>query len=827
MRTAVIGFAAGAWLLQRQAGLPAAAELAATGVAAALVWTTLVWTPLMCVPRMCAPPVYAARAAAGAVAHGGRARARRGASIAGRGLLGLLLGCLLGYLWAALWAQVRIADRLDPAWEARDIEITGVIAGLPQPFERGVSFEFDIESVAPAEAKVPQRIVLAWYNGLAREEYQEVAPVRAGERWRFAARLKRPHGQANPTGFDYEAWLLERGVRATGTVRTLRAGVRVPGGRGGTPARLDAMVYGPGYVIERMREQVRERFWDALPEHRYAGILTALAIGDQKAIEPQEWDVFTRTGVNHLMSISGLHVTMVSGLAAALVLLGWRRSQALALRLPAQKAAALAGFAAAFGYCLISGFAVPAQRTLYMIGVVAAALLLDRLTSPSRVLALALLAVLALDPWAVLAAGFWLSFGAVALIFYVGSCRADRPHWLAQWGAMQWAVTVGLAPILLVLFQQVSLSSPIANAVAIPVVSVVVTPLALAGAVLPFDAPLQLAHTLLEWLMWMLRWLATLDGAVWVQHAPVRWTLPLALAGILWLLLPRGFPSRWVGALLLMPLASVAPPPLAQGAAALTVFEVGQGMSVLVRTRSHALLYDAGPAWSPESDSGNRVIVPALRAQGLFALDAMVVSHDDTDHSGGALSVMRAVPAAQLFSSLPSFDPIAQAAPYRIPCAEGRHWAWDGVRFEFLHPAMQRYADPGESANNLSCVLKVSGAHGAALLAGDLEWRGEADLLARRADGLRAQVLVVPHHGSSTSSTPEFVRAVAPQFAVLPVGHLNRFAHPRPEVVARYREQGSRIVRTDQVGAVAIVIAQSGVSVQGQREAAPRYWHGQ
>ena len=812
MRLAVIAFAAGVWLLQRQAELPGPAALAAMAMALGLAAAGL---------AVRSRRARTAKAAATAVMH----RPMLYLPIASLGAWVAAFG-LLGFFWAALWAHVRLADRLDPAWEGRDVEITGVIAGLPQPFERGVSFEFDIESAVPAEAGVPQRILLSWYNGLAREEYQEVAPVRAGERWRFAARLKRPHGQSNPTGFDYEAWLIERGVRGTGTVRVLRTRIPVPGGRGGTPERLEAMVYGPGYVIERARERVRERFWDALPEHRYAGVLAALAIGDQKAIEPQDWDVFTRTGVNHLMSISGLHVTMVSSLAAALVLLAWRRSQALALRFAAQKAAALAGFATAFGYCLISGFAVPAQRTLYMIGVVALALVFDRLTSPSRVLALALLVVLVLDPWAVLSAGFWLSFGAVALIFYVGSCRAERPHWLAQWGAMQWAVTVGLAPMLLVLFGQVSLASPVANAVAIPVVSGVVTPFALAGAVLPFDFPLQAAHRLLEWLMWMLRWLAALEGAVWAQHAPERWTLPLAVLGILWLLLPRGFPSRWMGALLLIPMASVVPPPLPHGATALTVFEVGQGLSVLVRTRSHALLYDAGPAWSPEADSGNRIIVPALRAQGLRELDAMVVSHDDTDHSGGALSVMRSVPAARLHSSLASFDPITQASPYRIPCADRSNWVWDGVRFEFLHPAMEGYADPGESANNLSCVLKVSSPHGAVLLTGDLEWRGEADLIGRRADSLRAQVLVVPHHGSSTSSTPAFIHAVAPQYAVFAVGYLNRFAHPRPEVVARYEEQGSRIVRTDQSGAIGIVIDERGVSVRGQREVAPRYWHG-
>ncbi|OGA44792.1 MAG: DNA internalization-related competence protein ComEC/Rec2 [Betaproteobacteria bacterium RIFCSPLOWO2_12_FULL_63_13] len=795
MRHAVIGFAAGVWLLQRQAALPGVLVLAPIGVAAAVV-----------------AALAGIRAVHPSALHSPTPRyLRRGAQVT--------LFALLGFVWAALCAEVRISDRLDPASEGAEVRIAGVVAGLPQFLERGVRFEFDVESVSPAGTRVPSRIVLSWYDGLTLEEHQEVAPVRAGERWRFGVRLKRPHGQLNPAGFDYEAWLLERGIRATGTVLVNRTAP--------PPVRLETMVVRPGYGVERLRERVRERFWDALPEHRYAGILTALAIGEQRAIEPEDWDVFTRTGINHLMSISGLHVTMVSSLAAALVMFAWRRSQALVLRLPAQKAAAFAGFAAAFGYCVVSGFAIPAQRTLYMVGVVALALVFDRLTSASRVLALALAVVLILDPWAVLSAGFWLSFGAVALIFYVGSCRIGPRHWLAQWGAMQWAVTVGLAPMLLVLFGQVSLASPLANAVAIPVVSGLITPLALAGAVLPFDFPLELAHVLLEWLMWLLGALAGLDGAVWAQHAPQRWTLPIAVLGIAWLLLPRGFPSRWMGALLLIPLASVGPPLLARGAVSLTVLDVGQGLSVLVRTRSHALLYDAGPAWGSGADSGNRVVVPVLRALGLKALDAMIISHDDNDHAGGALSVMRSVPAALLYSSLASFDPIALSAQYRIPCAESVNWVWDGVRFEFLHPEMARYADPGESANNLSCVLKLSSAFGTAIIAGDLEWRGEAALIERRKSDLAAQVLVVPHHGSSTSSTPAFVRAVSPRVAVVSLGYRNWFGHPRPEVLARYRAQGSRILRTDRSGAVHGVFDPQGVAVRGQRERVPRYWHGQ
>ncbi len=426
MRFAALGLAAGVWLLQQQSALPG------TG------WLTVAF-------------VVAAIAAAGF------SKRVPPAAAAGAMFLGF---AALGFAWAASLAHLRLSDRLDAELEGRDVVVTGVVAGLPQDFERGVRFDFDVES---APAGVPRRVALSWYGSLTSEESKDLLRVRAGERWRFTVRLRRPHGSSNPHGFDYEAWLLERGVRATGYVRP-KADCE----------RLSERA--PGYAIDRLREAVRERFRASLPDHRYAGILVALAIGDQRAIDPGEWQLFARTGVSHLMSISGLHVTMIAGLAAMLVSWCWRRSETLALALPAQKAAALAGFLAALAYCLISGFAVPAQRTLYMVGVVAAALWMGRALSASRVLAAALFFVLILDPWAVLSPGFWLSFAAVAVIFYVGASRTARTHWLTQWGRVQWAVTVGLVPLLLVIFQQVSLVSPIANAVAIPVVSLVVTP---------------------------------------------------------------------------------------------------------------------------------------------------------------------------------------------------------------------------------------------------------------------------------------------------------------------------------------------------------------
>ncbi len=302
-----------------------------------------------------------------------------------------------------------------------------------------------------------------------------------------------------------------------------------------------------------------------MPDHPYAGVLAALAVGDQQAIAPELWRLFAATGITHLMSISGLHVTMLGGLVAWLVAVFWRRSPRLPLLWPAQKAAALAGFTGAFGYALLAGFGVPAQRTLYMLGVVAVAMLSGRAVAAPHVLGLALLLVLLLDPWAVLAAGFWLSFGAVALLFYIGQGRLGQRHWLVEWGRAQWAMLLGLIPALLALFQQFSLVSPLANALAIPLVSFLVTPLALLGSLPGGGIALQLAHGLLTGLMVFLEWLAALPGALWQQHAPPAWAVPLALAGTLWLLLPRGFPARWLGLVSFLPLFFIFPPRPAPG----------------------------------------------------------------------------------------------------------------------------------------------------------------------------------------------------------------------------------------------------------------------
>ncbi|HSS47217.1 MAG TPA: DNA internalization-related competence protein ComEC/Rec2, partial [Burkholderiales bacterium] len=717
-----------------------------------------------------------------------------------------------GFFWAAWLAQARLADALPAEWEGKDIRLSGVVASLPQENERGMRFELDVEEIQTQQAEVPAHISLTWYKD-RRQPEKPLPQLHPGERWQLTVRLKRPHGNANPHGFDYEAWLLERNIRATGYVRESAGN-----------ALIAESVARPSYLVERMREAVREHLRQKLPQEPYAGVLTALAIGDQQAIPQSQWKIFTRTGVNHLMSISGLHVTMVASLVLGLAYLFWKLVPRLALWLPARKAAVVAGALAALAYALLAGFEVPAQRTVYMLSVVAVALWFGRQSSASLVLCIALFVVTLLDPWAVLAPGFWLSFGAVAVIFFVTSGRVGQSHWLAVWGRTQWAVTLGLTPLLLILFQQVSLISPLANAVAIPVVSFIVVPLTLLGSLPPLDFLLPVAHLIMQWLMVLLEWMSALPDAVWQQHAPPAWAAVAGVAGVVWLLLTRGFPARWLGCAGLLPLFLLAPAVPEPGELQLAILDVGQGLAVVARTQNHVLLYDTGPAFSSETDSGNRIIVPYLRAVGIKQLDGVIVTHADSDHSGGAISVLDSLPVDWLASSLPAEHPIQTHARRSLTCYAGQAWEWDGVRFDILHPELSSYQNEKLKTNARGCVLKITSRYGAVLLPTDIEKRSEEELLKRTPEQLQADVLIAPHHGSKTSSTEIFIEKVRPKTVIFTVGYRNQFGHPKPEVVERYKTLGGKIYRSDLDGALTLDFDSRGVMVRSYRAERRRYW---
>ena len=783
MRTAICGFVIGAACLQQQAGLPAA-PLMAAGCAIAVLLLLL------------------------------RGEWRFAPA-----------GFLLGFCWAALLAHAALRHQLAPRDEGAELLITGIVASLPYRFDDGVRFNFQVEQASGARAAVPPMIALAWYSGY-RGHREAVGDVQPGERWQLAVRLQRPHGNANPFGFDYEVWLLEQGVRATGYVRA----------DAGLNRRLDAFVVSLGSLVERSRAVLRARILDALPGKPYAGVIVALVVGDQRAIDQDDWTIFNRTGIGHLISISGLHVTMVAGLAALMASWLWRRSffteAQLPLRLPSQKVAALTGAATALLYVLLAGFGVPAQRTLYMLAVVALALWTGRLTSVSHVLCLALGVVVLLDPWAVLAPGFWLSFGAVALILYAGVGRTYRTvtPWrgaLAAAAHTQYVVTLGLVPLTMLLFSQVSVVSPIANAIAIPLISFVVTPLALAGSMLPAplsDALLGIAHFCVEMLAGALAWLGGQQLAVWSAPAPSPWAFAFAMAGTMWMLAPRGWPLRWTGAVAWLPLLAGVPTGPAAGQLSVTAFDVGQGMALLVETSGHRLLYDTGPAYSPDSNGANRVIVPYLKGRGIERLDMVVVSHSDTDHVGGAVGVLDSVAVGSLLSSLPARHPAVLKAPRHARCTAGQAWVWDGVRFELLHPSLASYDDALLKPNARSCTLRITAAGRSILLAGDIEAGQEAQLVAGDAP-LHADVLLAPHHGSGTSSTEAFLDAVQPTLALFQVGYRNRYRHPKKEVFERYERRGIARVRSDTDGAVALDSV-DGFAPRRWRDEHARYWYG-
>ena len=759
----------------------------------------------------------------------------------------LILACAAaasaGYGYAAYVGAQRLADQLSFADEGRDVLVTGVIAGLPSAIERGVRFPFQVEEAQPVDVHVPQLITLSWY--------QNPDGVRPAQRWRMAVRLRRPHGNFNPAGFDSELWMLEQGIRATGTVRD---------GKGQpVPTCLRETVWRLNPMIDRARDGLRERLQRLLSGSRYGGVIIALVMGDQGLIAQGDWTLFNRTGISHLVSISGLHITMIAGLVALAAGAAWRRSRRLLAVCPVQTVRAIAGALGALAYCLLAGWGVPAQRTFVMLATVALALILRMQLGAGTLLALAAAAVSLWDPWAVTATGFWLSFGAVASIFLVchgrltpedhssrsnrgGEAWSDRlAHWRAQAvdlfheaTRVQAAVTIGLVPLTLVLFQQVSLISPLANAVAIPLVSYLVTPLALVGALLcclgePLAPVAQLlldaSQGLFALLAACLQWLVNLPYA-WIGFpAPPAWTVVAAGIGILWMLAPAGWPLRWVGAAWMVPAFVMPAPRPAPGALWLTALDVGQGMALVLETEHETLLFDTGPKVAEDSDAGARVIVPYLRARGIDRVSLLVVSHLDSDHSGGVRSILDSLRVDRVLTSIEPDHPMLQGAREVQRCEAGQHARVGALWLTVVSPPASLYEQPRATTNAKSCVILARSGPIRVLLTGDVPQREEAGMVAAFGNDLQAQLMVAPHHGSKTSSSERLVTAVRPAWVSIQAGYRSRFGHPHPEVVQRYAQHDARIVRSDWSGAARWRFEADGsVALEQWRIDHARYW---
>lgn len=690
-----------------------------------------------------------------------------------------LAGLLIGFCWSLFWANVQLSGLLPAKLEGKDLQLTGVVSSLPVIKGAITRFEMEVLRLAFEDQVMdgPRKLRLSWFRTQAQLE--------PGQVWHLKVRLKRPRGYQNPGGFDYERWLFTHGIQATGYVKTWDGN------------RLQEGGYHGGW-LNRLRQRIGLQIDQQLEDRRVAGLVKALAIGERSGLSSQDWRMLSDTGTSHLIAISGLHIGMVAGLTLFLGQWLWRRSAWLTLKLAALRAGALAGLLAGTTYAALAGFSLPTQRALVMLSLGLGAILLGRTLFLGRSLVLAMLGVVLLDPFAILSVGFWLSFGAVAVILLAVGGRITRQKIWREWGRVQWAVALGLAPLLFLLFNKASVIAPLVNLVMVPWFSFVLVPLVLLTVGnLSIGLPAGILVNAVALLCGL-----TLDLLVWLSQLPFAqmfapdlsvWGWVTAFVGVILLLLPKGIPGRLLGCVLIMPAVLNQPQRPKEGGMSFTLLDVGQGLSSVVETANHVLVYDTGPAYASGFNTAEAVLLPYLRSRGIDRVDRMVISNGDRDHSGGINNFLQQMEVSTVLVG----EPMGLGTEQR--CTTAVRWSWDGVDFQILHP---EEADRFGSSNDLSCVLKVTGGGGSVLIAGDVERNAERLLVQRSGKQLRADILVVPHHGSNTSSTEAFVSHVKPSYALFPVGYHNRFGFPHPAVVERWRQSGARLMNTADSGAI-------------------------
>lgn len=774
---------------------------------------------------------------------------------------------LLAGFWCSLFSARLTADwELPRSLERHHLTVTGYIRSLPARKKDHVTFEFATETIAGVACHTILR--LSWYgmsgdnagdgNGDRADNNNDHPPqLRGGDKWQLVVRLKRPHGTINPGAFDYEQFLWQHKIRATGYVVNAN------------PHNMRIVEPSPAsrYFLLRLRQKIEDAINVALPNQTFAPMINALVLGDQSGITKAQWDLFRDTGTSYLMAIAGLHICWAAGVIFLLVNYLWRRSPRLVTLLPAREAAAIAGFIAALIYSALSGFSIPTQRALTMLGVFSASLLLRRHTSPWYAFCLALSVVLLLDPMAVLAPGFWLSFSAVALIFYVTAGRLQLPNvWWRKYWRMQWAITLGLAPFTLIFFAEASFTTFLSNIFALPAVCSFAVPLAIFGSLLLLLSPwcgkiiLLLAVKLLGVVWLWLQSFAMLPELNWHQAVLNWWTGAGAIVGVLLLLAPRGFYGKGAGMLWVTPLLCYVPEqPRDDGEIWFSVLDVGQGLATVVQTAHHTLVYDAGPQFG-ESSAGESVVVPFVRMMGRSKVDALVVS--DSGDAGSVVSaqaVMKALRVEKVIANAPervgAGAEVSKGKGGRVVlerCVAGQMWRWDGVDFRVLFPVIdggQQGAQIGEAGRvgqteqveqveEKGCVLRVDNGKSAVLLMGDTGWEQEKYLLQHERAHLAASVLVAPRHGAPWSSLWALVRAVRAEYVVFAVGYKNTYSLPTKSVVARYVESGAKTLQTQSSGAItfklkgrgdrAAALPDDGAQIKAvllYRDLLHRYWH--
>lgn len=712
-----------------------------------------------------------------------------------------LAWCLFGVAWACWRGAAAMDARLPRELEGQDFRIIGRVVDLPLTRNDATGFVLDVEEAFFGAKPLPLRgrVRVNWYN-----DAPDVPPC---SRWQLLVRLKRPRGMLNPGGSDSERSALERGIVAVGYVRN--GADSVPLGQA-------------GFCINGIRQGISRGIAARVGDPHDAALLQAFSVGDIRGLSQHDWEVARANGIPHLISISGFHVGVAALFGVWFARLAYLCFPRLGWRLPRAQAQAASAMLAAGVYGALAGFGLPTVRTLLMIGVVALARCSRRHPTGLQTLALALVAVLLVDPLSVLSAGFWLSFVGVAFLMLCMTTHGRGLRgFLHELSAGQVVMTLSLLPLTMWFFGESSLVGALSNLIAVPFVSFVIVPVTLVGMILlglcpPLAQPVfwcagWLAHA--QW--WLLEKMATWPGAHWYLPEVKGAALLFATLGALWLFMPRGVPMRWLGGLLFLPLLWPQRDLPAHGGFQMWALDVGQGLSVLVRTEHHALVYDAGARYPSDFDLGEAAVLPSLHALGIHHLDLLVASHADNDHAGGVPAVAAAYPEAERISGEPERLPIAMTA-----CSPDMAWQWDGVSVRVLPSGAA-----GGPANDRSCVLLVEGKGGRALLTGDITSAIEPVVAAALPPG-PPLVLSVPHHGSRTSSSTGFLQSTSPVLALVSAGWRNRFHHPNAAVMQRYDAAGVPWLNTAIAGAVQVDAPPDRPPYVAQtwRQRQSRYW---
>ncbi len=715
----------------------------------------------------------------------------------------IILFFCLGFCWALLRVSADLSDPFDPAIEGRVIRLTGVVSSMPKVYAGHVEFLFDVDDVIDDKKQhfpFSGTVRLKWYK-------TKEIPV-PGEKWQFSAKLKRPYSFMNPGGFDYETWLFRQGIKATGYVRKHNINQRL--------ALRD------GYYIERFRYALAQEIKHYV-DKPLQGLVLALSLGDRSQLDSDQWRVFTHTGTNHLIAISGLHLGLIAGFIFFLTRTLWRQFYIATQFMPASTIAAIVAFLGAFFYAALAGFSLPTQRALIMIAVFLWGLLSARQLISSSVVCIAIVLILIMEPLAIIAVDFWLSFAAVILILYITRYRISAHNNLSRWLRLQCMLSLALFPLLIFWFKQVPVYSVLANLIAIPVIGFLVVPLILLAIIFIFPFPLVSAYIFgfidkINNLHWSyLDMLSQLPYAIMPIATSNKGILLLAMIGVFILCMPKGLPARWIGLFFLLPLVFPPATQLKAGEFKFSLLDVGQGLSAVIQTRKHTLVYDTGARFSERFNIGNAVLTPYLRVKGVNHIAMLMVSHGDNDHIGGANALLENFNIGKILTSVPQ----KFSRNLATQCYAGQQWTWDGVAFEVLHPGLESKF----TGNNASCVLKVSSPRGAVLLTGDIEWQAEKMLLKNAREKIQADILLVPHHGSRTSSSNEFISAVAPKYAFFPAGYGNRFGLPKQAIISRYDAHGVESRVSYKTGELSVELNAEGLIIEQFRSKNRRLWH--